>query len=70
MSHPDRCHSAAPNWNRALQHPSHHCYCTNGTGGIWLSPCSEQSARSGLLLTSLPYAPALLGDLSGLFLPY
>lgn len=34
------------------------------------SPCSEQCARSGLLLTSLPYAPALLGDLSGLFLPY
>lgn len=54
MSHPDRCHSAAPNWNRGSQHPSHHCCCTNGTGGIWLSPHSEQSARSGPVLTSLP----------------
>lgn len=67
MSHPDRCHSAAPNWNRGSQHPSHHCCCTNGTGGIWLSPHSEQSARSGPVLTSLPGASALLADLSVFF---
>lgn len=36
VSHPDRCHSAAPNWKRGLQHPSHNCFCVSVTGGILL----------------------------------
>lgn len=36
MSHPDRCHSAAPNWKPGSQHPSHYCFCMAVTGGILL----------------------------------